>query len=145
MSFSLTSFFWYMEYENRFPWSFDPYCLVFFEDHPFQTVQTTHPKLTLTLGGCASFQASKSEGCTTALCAGGFDRDTWWNWVIGRNGRSEEVILQISGHRFWRKESKKKAARNCFVVDIKVWYICMWKGPLCIEWRCLKYRSITAG
>ena len=78
----------------------------------FKLQQTTHPKLTLWV--CASFQASKSEGCTTALCAGGFDRDTWWNWVIGRNGISEEVILQISGHRFWRKESKKKQHRTVF-------------------------------
>lgn len=97
---------------------------MFFEDHPFQTVQTTHPKLTLTLGGCASFQASKSEGCTTALCAGGFDRDTWWNWVIRRTGHPPNLRSSVLAQG---KQEKSSTELFCGGYEIMIYlYICMY-------------------
>ena len=53
---------------------------------------------------------------------------TWENWW--KKGEQKSWI------KYWIPTS-------CwFQTSLLYIYIYMWKGPLCIEWRCLKYRSI---
>ena len=55
------------------------------------------------------------------------------NGVDETNSTNQRVCSDIGG--------TMNGAGNHIFIYIYI-YLYMWKGPLCIEWRCLKYRSI---
>ena len=59
-------------------------------------------------------------------------------WYLGKQ---LGVQVFIRNFVFNLEPMAQKKQDQCDLV-IQYMYIYMWKGPLCIEWRCLKYRSI---